>query len=129
MRELDLPGLQNFLRWLLVEALSLKDAPADDVDFFTLGLDSLQAIQMRSEILKTVQLGDNKLGQNVVFEHPSIDQLSQFLFGLRLGQSSSKTLSVEQEMSQLLEKYGKFTEREASSVVSSNTTHLSKTIG
>ncbi|KAF4963085.1 hypothetical protein FSARC_8887 [Fusarium sarcochroum] len=117
LKELDLPELQTFLRGLLVETLSLKDAPADDVDFFTLGLDSLQAIQMRSEILKTVQLGNNKLGQNVVFEHPSIEQLSQFLLGLRLGQASSKSLSIEQEMNQLLEKHGRFIESEASSVV------------
>jgi hypothetical protein len=118
LKELDLPELKSFLRGLLVETLSLIDAPADDVDFFTQGLDSLQAIQMRSEILKTVQLGNNKLGQNVVFEHPSVDQLSQFLLSLRLGQASSKASSIEQEMGQLLEKYSKFTEREASSVVS-----------
>ncbi|KAM6525809.1 hypothetical protein FALCPG4_011344 [Fusarium falciforme] len=117
LKELDLPGLQIFLRELLARTLSLKDAPADNVDFFTLGLDSLQAIQMRSEILKTVQLGNNKLGQNVVFEHPSIEQLGQFLLGLRLGQDSIKTGSIEQEMGQLLEKYGKFTEQEPSSVV------------
>ncbi|RSL93454.1 hypothetical protein CEP52_013235 [Fusarium oligoseptatum] len=117
LKDLDLPELQTFLRKLLVQTLSLKDTPADDVDFFTLGLDSLQAIQMRSEILKTVQLGNNKLGQNVVFEHPSIEQLSQFLLGLRLGQESTKTGSIEQDMGQLLEKYGKFTEQGPSSVV------------
>ncbi|RSL55384.1 hypothetical protein CEP54_009414 [Fusarium duplospermum] len=117
LKELDRPELQTFLRELLVQTLSLKDVPADDVDFFTLGLDSLQAIQMRSEILKTVQLGNNKLGQNVVFEHPSIEQLSQFLLGLRLGQDSIKTGSIEQEMGQLLEQYGKFTEQGPSSVV------------
>ncbi|KAJ4308179.1 hypothetical protein N0V84_012249 [Fusarium piperis] len=72
---------------------------------------------MRSEILKTVQLGNSKLGQTVVSGHPSIEQLSQLLLGLHLGQDSIKAGSIEEEMGHLLEKYGKFTEKDPSSVV------------
>ncbi|KAH7184539.1 uncharacterized protein B0J16DRAFT_355259 [Fusarium flagelliforme] len=117
LKDMDINELKSFIRGLLVETLSLGDIPADDVDFFTLGLDSLQAIQMRSEILKTVQLGNNKLGQNVVFEHPSIEQLSHFLLRLRVGQTLVKQTSVHEEMQELLDKYATFKKAEASSVV------------
>ncbi|RKL11685.1 hypothetical protein BFJ71_g166 [Fusarium oxysporum] len=117
LKEMDIDELKSFIRGLLVETLSLGDIPADDVDFFTLGLDSLQAIQMRSEILKTVQLGNNKLGQNVVFEHPSTEQLSYFLLSLRIGQTLIKQTSVHGEMQELLDKYATFKKVDASSVV------------
>ncbi|WZH45841.1 Gluconate kinase [Fusarium acuminatum] len=119
LQALELPELKEFIQGLLVQTLSLAEAPADDVDFFALGLDSLQAIQMRSEILKTVELGGNKLGQNVVFEHPSIQQLSQFLLGLRLqtGQAVSKTTTIQDEMAQILDKYATLKNTKPSSVV------------
>lgn len=122
LKEMDIDELKSFIQNLLVETLSLGDVPADDVDFFTLGLDSLQAIQMRSEILKTVQLGNNKLGQNVVFEHPSIEQLSRFLLSLRIGQTLIKQTSVHEEMQELLDKYATFKKTDASSVVSDDKT-------
>lgn len=122
LQAMEFPELNKFISGLLVQTLSLVDAPADDVDFFALGLDSLQAIQMRSEILKTVQLGGNKLGQNVVFEHPSIQQLGQFLLGLRLqtGEAVSKTTTIHDEMAQILDKYATFKNTKSSSVVSSS---------
>ncbi|KAF4468798.1 male sterility [Fusarium albosuccineum] len=117
LKQMDISELQAFIKQLVVETLSLSEAPTEDADFFTMGLDSLQAIQMRSSILKAVDIGGKKLGQNVVFEHPSIQNLSQFLLELRLGQDSTKTAPIEQEMSQLIEKYGVFTETKPSAVV------------
>ncbi|KAF2106528.1 male sterility protein [Lophiotrema nucula] len=91
---------------------SMPDAKDADktTDFFSLGLDSLQSIQIRTEILKTVDIGDNKLGQNVVFEYPSIAALSAYLYGLRTGQNVQKT-AVEDDMLALVEKYGDFKQR------------------
>lgn len=117
LQQMELPGLQDFIRELLGLTLSLEAPVADDTDFFTLGLDSLQAIQMRSEILKTVDIAGHKLGQNVVFEHPSVQNLSRFLLGLRLGQDSTKIISVEQEMLNLIDKYADFSQKKQSSVV------------
>lgn len=108
LKQLDLSGLRSFLRDVLANTLSAKDAPEDDVDFFTMGLDSLQAIQMRSEIAKNIDVGNHKLGQNVVFENPSIERLAQYLLNLRLGKDLNTIASVEQEMAQLIEKYGDF---------------------
>ncbi|RGP63508.1 male sterility [Fusarium sporotrichioides] len=126
LQAMELPELKRFIQGLLVKSLSLAEAPADDVDFFALGLDSLQAILMRSEIHKTVQLGNNKLGQNVVFENPSIEQLSQFLLGLRLetGQAVYKTATIEEDMAQILDKYTTFKKANYSSVITGATGSL-----
>lgn len=119
LKQMELPELQEFIRHLLGQTLSLRAPVANDADFFNLGLDSLQAIQMRSEILRTIDVGGNRLGQNIVFEHPSIDNLGQFLLGLRLGQNLTSMVSVEQEMLELIEKYSDFDPKKKTSVVSS----------
>ncbi|KAM0260073.1 hypothetical protein ACHAQJ_002997 [Trichoderma viride] len=103
--QLDLPELQQFVRNLLLAALGTSASVQDDDDFFTLGLDSLQAIQMRSEILRKIDIGGNKLGLQVVFEQPSISRLSSFLFTLRTGRDASEGLSVEQQMKNLVMRY------------------------
>ncbi|KAM5350737.1 hypothetical protein ACJ41O_007242 [Fusarium nematophilum] len=105
LRKLDLVELQDFIRGLIGRTLTTKAPVNNGTDFFTLGLDSLQAIQMRTEILKIVDIGDGKLGQNAVFEHPSIEKLSQFLFDLGRGDSPTQAVSIEEEMKELVEKY------------------------
>ncbi|KAK7408942.1 hypothetical protein QQX98_008886 [Neonectria punicea] len=105
LKQLDLPQLQAFVRDLLQRTLAPDKPVDDDTDFFLLGLDSLQAIQMRSEILKTVDIGGNKLGQNIVFEQPSIEKLSQFLLNLRIGQRGATMTTIEDEMRDLISKY------------------------
>ncbi|EFQ33799.1 male sterility protein [Colletotrichum graminicola M1.001] len=108
LQKLGLPELRNFIREGLVQTLSKKVQLDDDTDFFSLGLDSLQAIQMRSDILKTVDIGDNKLGQTVVFDHPSVNKLSAYLYGLGTGEGVEAEVSIESEMRELIEKYGDF---------------------
>lgn len=105
LKQLDVHELRSFLHDLLCRTLPTKDVVEDETDFFLLGLDSLQAIQMRSEILKTIYIGNKKLGQNVVFEQPSIEKLSQYLLSLRLGQEAGASFSVENEMQGLIDKY------------------------
>ncbi|KAL2136924.1 hypothetical protein VTI74DRAFT_85 [Chaetomium olivicolor] len=90
---------------------------ADDTDFFVLGLDSLQALQLRSQILRSVDLAGKSLGQNVVFDYPSIDKLCSYLQGLAGGQETEET-AVEDEMRQLIDELGNFSgEPKQSSVV------------
>ena len=54
-------------------------------DFFALGMDSLKASQLRSRLLQSLYLGDNKLPTNVVFEHPNVAQLTRYLLNTRKG--------------------------------------------
>lgn len=105
--------LKAFLKRCLAGGLSKEvDAIADDTDFFSLGMDSLQAIQLRSEILRNVDVGGKKLGQNVVFDYPTIAQLSAYLSALRTGQLETQA-SVESEMGALVEKYTSFHPRKS----------------
>ncbi|KAH6680068.1 thermosensitive gluconokinase [Plectosphaerella plurivora] len=97
--------LREFVRQILVAALARQVPFDDDTDFFSLGLDSLQAIQMRSEILKTVDVGGKKLGQTVVFDNPSVARLATYLHGLRGETQTDATAAVEDEMKSLIDKY------------------------
>lgn len=105
LMQFDLPELQQFVRDLLYKTLGAHTPVQDDDDFFSLGLDSLQAIQMRSEILKKVDIGKNKLRQQIVFEQPSISKLSSFLLSLRIGSDANEKMSIEQQMENLVMRY------------------------
>ncbi|KAL9607296.1 MAG: hypothetical protein Q9167_007777 [Letrouitia subvulpina] len=58
-----------------------------EIDLFTLGLDSLKAIQMRGSIIKDIDLGgrSRQLGQNVVLEQGNLIRLAKHLNDLRSG--------------------------------------------
>jgi carbohydrate kinase (thermoresistant glucokinase family) len=99
--------LEDHLRSILHKYVPpVKDVdPATDL--FSLGVDSLQSIQIRTEILKTVNIGDNKLGQNVVFDYPSIASLSAHLHCLRTGKEEQQSTLAEQ-MTDLVSRYSTF---------------------
>ena len=121
------PELRKFLREALsqVTGRELSDNKkeeeeiGDDTDFFVLGLDSLQALQLRSQILRSVDLCGKTIGQNVVFDFPSVDKLCAHLLGLAGGRETKETV-VEDEMRQLIDELGNFQgEPTQTSVVSS----------
>ncbi|KAM0327071.1 hypothetical protein ACHAQA_006196 [Verticillium albo-atrum] len=105
LQKLNLEELRTFVRQSVLSALGKEVPFENDTDFFSLGLDSLQAIQMRSDILKTVDVQGHKLGQTVVFDHPSVDNLSTYLFGLSSDREAEQEVSVESEMRELIERY------------------------
>ncbi|OLN81294.1 putative gluconokinase 3 [Colletotrichum chlorophyti] len=113
LKKLSVAELKDFIRQGILQTLSKKVQLDDDTDFFSLGLDSLQAIQMRSDILRTVDVGGNKLGQTVVFDHPSINKLSSYLYSLGSGEEVKTDIPIESEMQELIEKYGSFATPEA----------------
>ncbi|CAN8105946.1 unnamed protein product [Discula destructiva] len=55
-----------------------------ETDLFSYGVDSLQATRVRNVINKSLEMGNQQvtLGQNIVYEHPSIRQLAAYLLGL-----------------------------------------------
>lgn len=89
--KLDLPDLEKYLMNLgqQVVGLQLSD-PCDDL--FTVGMSSLQAIQMRGYIARDLDLGGNgkKLSQNVVFEQGNFRNLSKHLQNLRLNSDTGR---------------------------------------
>ncbi|OGM48883.1 NRPS-like enzyme [Aspergillus bombycis] len=101
--------LNAFLRESLLEVAPTVDSAVleDTTDVFSLGIDSLQSIRLRKEITKTLNLGGQKLSQNFVFEHPSIQRMADEITRLRLGLDADKQMPIEEQMSQLIDKYSK----------------------
>jgi thioester reductase-like protein len=79
----------------------------EDADFFNIGMDSLQATQLRSIISRRIDVGGKELGLNVAFDNPTIKLLAQHLLSLRSGVSDNNN-SVEDTMQSLIEKYSVF---------------------
>ncbi|KAL2861787.1 hypothetical protein BJX68DRAFT_251638 [Aspergillus pseudodeflectus] len=98
--------LASFLRDSLLDISSIEpSALQDTTDVFSLGVDSLQSLRLRSIVLKTLSLGGQKLSQNFVFENPSIQAMAEELTRLRTGHESQKQARVEERMAALIEKY------------------------
>ncbi|RAH48995.1 putative NRPS-like enzyme [Aspergillus brunneoviolaceus CBS 621.78] len=103
--------LRSFLREQLADLLPLKSQGllTDDADFFALGMDSLQATQLRSVILREIDTNGQKLGLNIAFEQPSIRLLARYLANLKTGVTDDGESIVEQ-MQGMIEKYSHFEE-------------------
>lgn len=73
--------MENFIKETIITALSDKSTEGLDssTDLFEFGVDSLSATRVRNVICKSVELGNVTLGQNVVYEHPSISALAKFI--------------------------------------------------
>ncbi|KUJ11100.1 putative NRPS-like enzyme [Mollisia scopiformis] len=80
---------------------------SNDIDFFSIGIDSLLAIQLRTVLSKNIDTNKTKLGSNVVFDFPSINALAHELYRLRTG-GDSTTISIQDKMTELIEKYSVF---------------------
>ncbi|KAL3473586.1 hypothetical protein BJX99DRAFT_272275 [Aspergillus californicus] len=97
-----------FLRSSLLDIASVEASALQvSTDVFSLGVDSLQSIRLRSVILKTLDLGGQKLSQNFVFENPSIQAMAGELTRLRLGGGPLQQVPVEERMEDLIEKYSR----------------------
>ncbi len=84
----DISEMQTFLTESIVTALGEKATSGLTLttDLFAYGVDSLQATRVRNVIDKSLELGNTSLGQNVVYEHPSIKQLAEYLLALSSGE-------------------------------------------
>lgn len=106
---LSVPELKLFIKEQLLKIFPLKyqSVLTDDADFFALGMDSLQASQLRSILVKTMNTNGHRLGMNVAFEHPSIDLLALHITNISSGTANSAE-SVEGQMAALISQYSHF---------------------
>jgi thioester reductase-like protein len=114
--------MQSFLHNLISTALGDK-ASSDltpSTDLFAYGVDSLQATRVRNDIIKNLELGDVTLGQNVVYEHPSIERLAQFILD-SAGGSGGAADSAQQKMLAMLDKWSARFAAKADSQISART--------
>ncbi|CAK5267785.1 unnamed protein product [Mycena citricolor] len=73
------------------------------VDLFAFGVDSLQGTRIRNVCQKELDLSGQVLGQNVVYEYPSVEKLADHMLGLRQGAETVN--AYETEMVAMVEKW------------------------
>jgi hypothetical protein len=125
----DQKEMEAFLTEAILEAIG-KDSSASalgpTVDLFEFGVDSLQATRVRNTISKSLDLGvedNNKiLGQNIVYEHPSIRQLAEYVLELSKGEQESEQGNdrTHKEMIRMVDNF-------SDSVLTRNTAKSTKT--
>ncbi|KAK0106352.1 hypothetical protein ONS96_003987 [Cadophora gregata f. sp. sojae] len=101
--------LREYLRSEMKKLLppTTIDLLGDTTDFFSIGIDSLQAIQLRSVLGKNIDTSGKKLASNIIFDFPSINLLANELYRLRTG-GTSNVCSTTSQMEQLIKRYSKF---------------------
>ncbi|KAF9266782.1 L-aminoadipate-semialdehyde dehydrogenase [Marasmius fiardii PR-910] len=101
---------QEALEGYLLDAIKKTVGPGKatkltkDIDLFAFGVDSLQATRVRNSAQKELDLGDVVLGQNIVYEHPSVTKLAEYIASVKSGTTHNGT-SHQEKMLALLEKY------------------------
>ncbi|KAI0600274.1 hypothetical protein F4775DRAFT_599390 [Biscogniauxia sp. FL1348] len=98
--------LVEYLLDLFTNTIGVKGL-TEDSDFFDRGTDSLQAVAARAKIMREIDVGNTVLGNNVVFEHPSVRKLAAYLYSLRTGEGLLETDETGL-MSDLISKYSDF---------------------
>jgi hypothetical protein len=108
---LDLPELES---WLITRFRELGFELDRYSDFFSSGVDSLKAIQIRGLIIQSLDLGVNRasLSSMLVYDCGNIMRLSQKLFGLRVG-SEGKTYDELNLMGDMIEQYSVLPKRQS----------------
>lgn len=87
-----------------------------DDDFHAAGMDSLQAIQLRSRIVRAIDLGHTiSLPQNIVFDTGNVRKLAALLEALRTGANSSAESGVA-DMEAMIQQHGTFEHRKPEDV-------------
>lgn len=80
-----------------------------DADFFDLGVDSLQASNIRSRIQREIDLHGISLATNVVFDYPTVALLGDHVLRLHLGNNvHSEQIDLEQLARAMVKKYSNF---------------------
>ncbi|CZS79161.1 unnamed protein product [Fusarium graminearum] len=106
-----------------------------DGDFFTMGMDSLQASRIRAEILRRIYIKPEKVATNVVFNHPNLSLLSNHIVSLYTGRQDAMTVDPQEIARSFIRKYTRFTTKEGtekqgmSSVPEANTILLTGATG
>jgi len=102
--------LLQFLKKEMQTRVTLREGVVldEDADLFSLGVDSLQAIQVRSFILKHLKVGGEKLGRNFVFDFPTLRKMTDEIVRLQSGGPEQEVVSVEDRISAMIEKYSDF---------------------
>ncbi|GBE77228.1 putative three-domain protein [Sparassis crispa] len=100
--DLSKAELQEFIYKAIVQTFGASKATklTKSTDLFAFGVDSLQATRIRNICQKELELNGHTLVQNVVYENPSIEKLSDYIMAVRAGGDAAK--SDEQQQATML---------------------------
>ena len=72
--KLDREALEQHVTQVISETIGNAKAAKiqPTTDLFNFGIDSLQSSRIRLLLVRSVDIGDNELSQNVVYEYPSV---------------------------------------------------------
>ncbi|BEI91212.1 uncharacterized protein CcaverHIS019_0400320 [Cutaneotrichosporon cavernicola] len=96
--------MEAFLSDTLRVTLGEVEGLERDTDLFAFGVDSLQATRVRNALQKDLELGGATLGQNIVYDHPSIAQLAEHLLAVKAG-NVSQARDVHVAMKEMVERW------------------------
>lgn len=101
---LDLRQLED---WLICKFRELGFSVDAQVDFFAAGIDSLKAVEIRSSIIKNLDLGGNggSLASMAIYEAGNVEKLARRLLGLRTGDIDCGEEDETALMEELIERY------------------------
>ncbi|KAG6356352.1 hypothetical protein INS49_015740 [Diaporthe citri] len=104
------------------ETKNFDDLPID-ADLFNLGVDSLQASNIRSRIQREIDLRGVSLATNVVFDYPTVALLGDHVMQLHLGNNvHSETTDPEKLARVMVETYSNFPSTEPGAEVMNSPT-------
>lgn len=103
----DQVEMEAFLRETISDSIGPKGSGlTKNTDLFAFGVDSLQAMKIRNIISRSLELGVEPLGQNIVYENPSVARLATYLLAFKTGGAESASAeSVQREMLQMVERW------------------------
>jgi hypothetical protein len=115
---LDLPELES---WLIARFRELGFELNKYSDFFSSGIDSLKAIQIRALLIQSLDLGSNgaSLPSMLVYDYGNIMRLSQKLFDLRV-ENENEQQDESILMGDMIEQYSVLPKRQSQAP---NTSH------
>lgn len=110
-QDLSKPELEDFILNAITQTLGASKATklTKTSDLFAFGVDSLQSTRIRNICQKELELNGRTLGQNVVYENPSVEKLAAYILALRSG--SETTTSDEQQHVAMLTMVDKWSAR------------------
>ncbi|KAL8956929.1 MAG: hypothetical protein Q9183_006188, partial [Haloplaca sp. 2 TL-2023] len=108
--KMDLPTLEDWILTTFRSTIGIA-LPSPSADFFSSGVDSLKAIQMRRLAQQTLDLRGATLSPNIVYEKANTRDLALCLFALSQGEEIKQEGDIELAES-LIEKYSVFQKSE-----------------
>ena len=86
---LEIPALENYLMTSFRETIGVP-LESLETDFFSAGVDSMKAIQMKRIIERSLELNGKRLSPNIVSEKANAKELAQYLFALGKGEEPQR---------------------------------------